>query len=267
MSSGPLRFVTFLAPSIRPLYQYIADTVGERLQLQTSLTVAKSYKPALDGSMDVGFICSLPYVQFTRDDPERMIPIAAPVLRGERYRGEPIYYSDVIVRPDRPYRSFAELRGASWAFNEPLSHSGYGVVREMLIEMGETRGYFGRVVRAGYHQRSIRMVREGAVDASAIDSQVLEVALRDHPELREDLKIIDQLGPSPIQPVVTAGRLPESLRRELRQVLLELASEPAAQEVLSGALVERFVGADRETYTSVRAMLDRAERLGFTEIR
>lgn len=267
MNSKSLRFVTFLAPSIRPLYQYIADSVGERLQLATSLTVAKSYKPAVDGSMDVGFICSLPYVQLTREDPKRMVPIAAPVLRGERYQERPIYYSDVIVRRDRPYRSFAELRGASWAFNEPRSHSGYGIVRETLIKMGETRRFFGQVVRAGYHQRSIRLVREGAVDASAIDSQVLEVELRDHPALLDDLKVIDQLGPSPIQPVVTSGRLPESLRSEIRQVLLELATEPAAQGVLAGALVERFVAADRDTYTVVQAQLERAERLGFTQIR
>lgn len=262
-----LRFVTFLSPSIRPLYQYIADYVGARLQLPTSLAVAGSYRPAVDGSMHVGFICSLPYVQLTRDDPERMIPIAAPVLSGKRYRGEPIYYSDVIVRRDRPAGSFAELRGASWAFNEPLSQSGYGIVREALIQMGEIGGFFSRVVQAGYHQRSIRLVREGAVDASAIDSQVLEVELRDHPELLVDLKVVDQLGPSPIQPVVTSGAVPESLRNEIRQVLLELESEPAAEEVLAGGLVERFVAAGRESYAPVRAMLERAERAGFTQIR
>lgn len=262
-----LRFVTFLAPSIKPLYQYIADYVGTRLNLPTTLRVADSYKPAIDGSMEVGFICSLPYVQLTRDDPERMTPIAAPVLSGERYSGKPIYYSDVIVRRDRPFRSFAELRGTRWAFNEPLSQSGYGIVREQLIEMGETSGFFGRVVEAGFHQRSIQLVREGVVDASAIDSQVLAVELRDDPALMKELKIIDQLGPSPIQPVVASGALSESLRTEIRQVLLELSAEPAARGVLDGGLVERFVAADRSTYAVVERMLARAELAGFTRIR
>jgi hypothetical protein len=50
-----------------------------------------------------------------------------------------------------------------------------------LVRIGARPGFFGRVVEAGYHQRAIRMVHAGAVDAAAIDSQVLAVErLRRH---------------------------------------------------------------------------------------
>ena len=35
-------------------------------------------------------------------------------------------------------------------------------------QLGETRGYFGRVVEAGWHQQAIRLVAGGVVNAAAV---------------------------------------------------------------------------------------------------
>src|SRR4029079_8617825 len=117
-------------------------------------------------------------------------------------------------------RCFADLRGCSWAYNEPLSQSGYGITRYHLVRMNETAGYFSRVVEAGYHEESIRMVCSGEVDASAIDSHVLALVMRDDPACAKQLQIIESIGPSPIQPIVVGKHLPESLKSELKNVLL-----------------------------------------------
>lgn len=262
-----LRFVSFLAPSIKPLYRFIAERVSMRLGLQTELLVGSSYAQALDGGMGFGFICGLAYVVLDRQHPDLMRPIAAPILKGERYRSRPIYFSDVIVHRDSPVQIFEDLRGHSWAYNEPLSQSGYGIMREKLLEIGETGGFFGEVVEAGFHQRSIRMVRRREVDAAAIDSQVLEVELRDHPQLAEDLRVVDSLGPSTIQPVVAASTLPESLVTDVGQVLMELAEEPGAAEMLELGLVERFTPVEGSDYDDIRRMLRAAEQAGFMTVR
>lgn len=262
-----LRFVSFLAPSIKPLYHFIAERVSARLGLQTELLVGNSYAQALDGRMDFGFICGLAYVVLDREHPDLMRPIAAPILRGERYRSQPIYFSDVIVHRESPVQAFEDLRGRSWAFNEPLSQSGYGIMREKLLEIGETGGFFGQVVEAGFHQRSIRMVQRREVEAAAIDSQVLEVELRDHPELVGELRVIDSLGPSTIQPVVAASSLPESLVADVRQVLTELVEEPGAAEMLELGLVERFTPVGAANYDDIRQMLQAAEHAGFMTVR
>jgi len=267
MPKGSLRFVTFLAPSIRPMYQYIADYVSKQLGFATELAVAEDYTPATDGSMDVGFICGLPYVLFARENPSSMTPIAAPVLLGNRYNDRPIYFSDVIVKRDSTFESFEALRGGRWAFNEPLSQSGYGIVRQKLVEMGETNGFFGEVVEAGFHQRSIRLVQTGEIDASAIDSQVLEIARRDHPQLDEKLRVIDVLGPSTIQPVVASGSLPATLRADLTAVFEQLGDDPAARSALDQGLVSRFEAADEASYDDIREMVRSAEEADFTTIR
>src|SRR5262249_24280321 len=160
----------------------------------------------------VSFLYGLPYVRLTRRRPPQVELLAAPLLRGPRYGGRPVYFSDVIVRRDSRFRSFADLRGCRWSYNEPDSHSGYGVTCYRLVQMGETGGFFGKVVAAGLQQRSIRPVCAGKVDASAIDSHVLALELHIRPDLAGRLRVIDTLGPSTVQPVVASRRLPESLR-------------------------------------------------------
>src|SRR5215471_11170224 len=156
-----LRFGTFLAPNIMPVYQAVADTVGTRIGMKTELVVETSYDNCAKDVNDVCFVCSLPYVEFELQGIAPAIPIAAPILEGEHYGGKPVYFSDVIVRYDSPFQRFTDLRGHLWCYNEPLSHSGYGITRYHLLQLGETNGFFSKVVEAGYHETSMRWVLEG----------------------------------------------------------------------------------------------------------
>jgi phosphonate transport system substrate-binding protein len=262
-----LRFGTYLAPNVMPVYEVVAEEVGRRLGVQTELVVETDYESCRRDENDVCFVCSLPFVMFEREGISPAEPVAAPVLVGDRYEGRPVYYSDVIVHRDSPLRSFADLRGRSWSYNEPLSHSGYGITRYHLVRLGETDGFFGEVIEAGFHEESIRMVADHEVDASAIDSQVLAVAVRDDPALRESLRVIDALGPSTIQPVAVSKRVPADLKEQIRGVLLEMGDEPSCRERLDAGLVARFVAADASSYDDIRMMVDACENAGFMRIR
>lgn len=202
-----------------------------------------------------------------RRDPHALELLAAPVVSGRRYEGRPIYFSDIIVAADSPFESFADLRGASWAYNDRRSHSGYGVTLHHLLSLGETAGYFGDVVRTGAHRRSMRMVAAGEVDASAIDSHMLAVELREYPTLAGRLRVIGSLGPSSIQPVVAARRLPGRLKADLREALLAMGDDPAARAILDFAFVDRFVPVVDTDYDDIRAMLTGFEQAGFTTLR
>ena len=213
---APLRFATFLAPNMLPVYRFLAARIGERLGRRVELVVGTSFDQFEQGEADLGVICGLPYVWLADRQPRPVEPLAAPVLAGGRYGGRPVYYSDVIVARDSPITCLEELRGCSWAFNEPASHSGHTVTLYSLVRMGARPGFLTRVVEAGFHQRAIRLVHAGAVDAAAIDSQVLAIELRDHPRLADGLRVIGAFGPSTIQPVVAASRLPDQLKAEAR---------------------------------------------------
>jgi phosphonate transport system substrate-binding protein len=249
-----------------PAYQAIADHVGDRLGVTTELVVETDYESCLNDVNDVCFICSLPYVMFEREGVSPAVPVAAPVLEGERYGGRPIYFSDVIVNKSSDARSFMDLRGRSWCFNEPLSQSGYGITRYHLVTIGETNGFFSRVEQAGFHERSIRLVADGEIDASAIDSQVLAIEMRQHPEVGEKIRVIDSLGPSTIQPVSVSKRFDEAFRDAIRHVLLEFHETRDGREVLELGAVVRWVAVGPSDYDDIRQMVEACEAAGFMEI-
>ena len=262
---GRLRFATFLAPNMLPVYRSLAERIGDRLGRPVELVVGTSFDQFEQGEADLGVICGLPYVWLADRHPPPVEPLAAPVLSGERYGGRPVYYSDVIVRRDSRITCLEELRGCSWAYNEPASHSGHTVTLYGLVRMGARPGFLGRVVEAGFHQRAIRLVHAGAVDAAAIDSQVLAVERRDHPGLA-DLRIVGSFGPSTIQPVVAASRLPDAWKREVRELLVSLGDDPSARPMLAQGFIERFAAVDDGAYDDIRAMLATIRAAGWTSL-
>src|SRR5215216_4965303 len=145
-----LRAITFLAPNMLPVYEFVIAHIGRALGCETELVTGTHYDEVLE--YDLAFICGLPYVHYTepRLRPPPIEAIAAPILTGSRYENRPIYFSDLIVHRESLFRSFADLRGASWAYNELLSQSGYGITRYSLVQRGETNGYFGEVIEAGF---------------------------------------------------------------------------------------------------------------------
>lgn len=267
MKPRVIRFMTFLAPNMYPVYRRVAELVGQRLGYAVEVSVGAHFSAFARGEADVGFICGLPYVELARQEPSPVALLAAPVLQGERYRGQPIYFSDVVVRHNSPFEVFADLRGRSWAYNDIESHSGYNITRYTLVRMGETRDFFGQVVAAGFHQRALRMVATGRVDAAAIDSQVLAIELREHPQLAARVRIIATLGPASIQPVVAARHVPPALRDDLRAALCALGDDPDAREWLDFGYVARFVPIADAAYDDIRAMVAAAEAADFLMLR
>ncbi len=214
-----------------------------------------------EGQMDLCWICGLPYVQKVDRTNPNIELLAAPVMQGERYQNRPIYYSDVVVQVDSPYQILTDLRNASWAYNEPGSQSGYNVVRYELAARGETCGFFGRVIEAGAHQTSLKMILNREVDASAIDSTVLELELLKDPSLRSQIRIIDTFGPSPIPPWVISKKLPIELRKTLRDLFLQLNQDPEGQNLLSRGGMIRFAPVNDRDYDPIREMARKAENV------
>lgn len=262
-----LRVGTFLAPNMEPVYQAVSSAIGRQLGMTTELVVEVDYENCRNDVNDICFVCSLPYVMFERDGISPAEPIAAPVLAGSRYGGKPIYFSDVVVHRDNPAATFSDLRGMSWAYNEPLSQSGYGITRYHLVTIRETQGFFGDVIQSGFHEQSIEMVADGRVDASAIDSQVLSVTMRDRPDLADALKVIDALGPSTIQPVAVSKRFDAEFRSEVRDVIVDFSNNEDGRLANSLGFIERWVPVSGADYDDIRRMVEACEQAGFMEIR
>jgi len=265
-----LTVASYLAENARPVYEQIATWLGRRLGEPAELlgtTWAERLQWLDEGRVHVGFMCGWPYSQRV-DRPNAAIELlCAPVMAAARYGGRPVYFTDVIVRAASALRSFANLRGRAYAYNDPDSHSGYNVPRDHLLRLGETAGYFGRVVASGSHQASIRLVESGEVDASGIDSTVLELACHRRPGLAPALRIVEAIGPNPIPPVVVARGLAEDSKRRLTEAFLTMHEDPEGRAILADGLVARFVRVQDRDYDPVREMVQRAQAVGFLTLK
>ena len=259
----PLTISTCMAANMDFLTAGLADLIANRLSMPVDLRIDIPWQERerlLDAEeIDLCWICGLPYVWKADRAPGKIAPLAAPVMADGRYQDRPVYYSDVVVHRDSPFQTLADMRGAVWAYNEPGSHSGYGVVRYALAARGETPGFFERWVESGAHQNSLRMIARREVDGSAIDSTVLALELRNHPQLAPQIRVIDTFGPSPIPPWVVSTRLPGEVRLALRDLFIHLHADPAGQALLQKAGMARFAGVGDEDYNPIREMA----RIGF----
>jgi phosphonate transport system substrate-binding protein len=257
-----------MADNTLPVMAEIAAYAERRLGLPTEFVDQIPWQQREErfdrGEIQVCWICGAPYVQ-KADQPDLPIELlAAPVMRGDRYQNRPIYFSDVVVRRDSPFQQFTDLRGCRWAYNEPRSHSGYFLTRYHLAMLEETRGFFGSVVESGAHQTSLQQVLSGKVDASAIDSTVLEHALREDPSLHRQIRVIDTLGPSPAPPWLVSTTVSAALRARLRSLLVQMADDLEGAAILERGGLARFVLVGDRDYDPIRHMLQIAAAVSLT---
>ena len=138
-----IRLLTYLSPGLPlALFGAVADHLRrcpvlgsrgialaseERISGPERSSVDRSEDPFSRGEADVGFLCAPTYLGLReRKRPPAKLLGVAPVFADERARGEPVYFCDVVVRRGSPARSFWDLEGGAWAFNDPCSLSGHG---------------------------------------------------------------------------------------------------------------------------------------------
>jgi phosphonate transport system substrate-binding protein len=188
-------------------------------------------------------------------------------MKAPRYEGKPQYFSDLIVREDSPYQTIQELKGRTYVYNDEISNSGYNMPRYRLLELGLTNGFFGKVLRSGSHEESIRMVAAGEADASFVDSLVLDYDREKQLGHASAVRILESMGPAGITPLVASAKMPADLRDTLQRALVGMNEDPEGRKILDEALLDRFVIVEDRHYDGIRSMKEAAEEAGFTVIR
>lgn len=252
-----VKFTSCQAPSADPFVAELVRLLGKQLGIRTELVHELPWKERerqFDrGDIDVCWMCGWPYAD-RADSRAGLELVAAPVMADPRYSDRPVYFSDVVVRDDSTFEAFEDLRGASWAYNEPMSHSGYNVVRYFLALKKMDGAFFGKVVESGAHAASTDLILKGSVDASAIDSTVLAAIAARRPEIKSKLRVIETIGPSPAPPWVMRSSLPQGVRDAVRRGFLGLHESAEGRAVLKQAALQRFAAVEDKDYDPIRDM-------------
>jgi phosphonate transport system substrate-binding protein len=244
-----LRLISYLSPSIpAALYELIARDIGEQCGMATDLVYEEQISGPLAGdddpfaraAVDVGFVCA-PSFRFFNANERSVDLLPLPVPSDGRAEGRPVYFADVVVRADSSLRTFADLRGARWSYNDRNSKSGWFSMVERCAPI-EPHAYFGELIAAGSHLRSLELVASGAADAAAIDSNVLRL----NANAGRELRVLESWGPFPIQPAVIRAALPQQTKQRVAEALLTIHERHA--ESLQRFGVTRFISGSEADY-------------------
>jgi phosphonate transport system substrate-binding protein len=254
----------------RGLFQYLADYLGDCVGMPTELQIETRHSgpprgvpdPFSEDAVDVGFLCAPPYI-WLRERPEppvELVPFGL-VFEDPQAAGRPVYFSEIVVRKDDSARSFGDLVGARWGYNDRESLSGYYSVVQTAAEHGADGTFLDRLRDMGSHLGSLRALRRRIIDAAAIDSTVLALRWRRDPALRASLRVVQRLGPWPIQPIVMRRSLPDRIRRALTTAVGALGETVERRRALRRWLVTGVAPMTDADFDVERAALARAQDL------
>ncbi len=211
-----LRLITYLSPGLPiAFFQTIADALGPDTVLsadpRASGPVRGETDPFSDGRADIGFMCAPAFLAMSRGvtkPPVRLLGFA-PVFDDPRANGKPLYHADVVVRADDPAQTFGDLRGRRVGYNDAISLSGRLALLIHLAPLGEDLSYFSDTVGTGSHDASLIALHEGLIDTATIDATTLRLRRTAGDPLATEVRVIEGLGPHPIQPIVIRADLAE----------------------------------------------------------
>lgn len=233
-------------------YEALMRFVSARLGVPVEMKQRKTYQEVndmlVDGQIELAFICSGAYVESPLNS--RVEILAVPVVHGE-----PTYRAYVIVHENYSAQTFADLKGVSFAFTDPLSNTGYTYAVKRVKQLGSSvETFFSKTLFTHAHDYSIQLVVRGIVDAATVDGLIFEYLMQFTPDKVRGIRVLEKSAPFGIPPVVVPRSLPDSTKERLRQIFFSLDEDATGKGILRKLMIDRFVPGRDEDYNSVRTI-------------
>lgn len=234
-------------------YRRLVSLLSKKTGQEATLIHGRSYgqvnKLLAGGKMEFAFVCTGGYTHPSQEE-VGVEPLAAPVVNGKM-----TYNSYILVRERSTFRTFADLKGARFAFTDPLSLTGYLYPHSRILGLGQNKeSFFKSYSFVGSHDRAITSVRSGAADAAAVDALIFDFIKDRQPERVRGLKVLETSQPFGMPPVVAAPHVNSEDRTRWRRALLSLHQTQEGRAVLTKLGMERFGKPAAGLYQSARVL-------------
>jgi phosphonate transport system substrate-binding protein len=230
------------------LLAYMEQKIGKQVTLVLKPTYAEVNDLIQGQRAGVAFVCSLAYVK--GNDDFGMELLVAPQINGEM-----VYYSYLIVPAGSNDVRLEDLRGASFAFTDPMSNTGHLAPTYQLSLLGETpASFFSNHIFTYSHDNSVIAVADALIQGAAVDSLVYDHLVTSNPELADKTKVIARWGPYGMPPVVVNPTLDPVLKQRLQDFLLDLHNSAEGKSILNSLGIDKFVIVSDDIYGSIREM-------------
>ncbi len=233
----------------------IATLMSNQLLIPVETFVSTDYSGLVEamrtGQVDIGMFGPFALVQAM--DRANAEPILASVRRGSTS-----YRAQFNIRCDSGIEDFEALRGATMAFVDPNSASGYLFPYVFLNNLGINPDADMDYIFAGSHDASALAVYNGDVDVGVTfggspGSDGRETIQADYADVKDVVCILGYTGDIPNDGVVVRAGLDPELVTQIQQTMIDIAEDEEGQ-VHTEALfnVTAFAPTSAEAYDIVR---------------
>ena len=167
------------------------------------------------------------------------------------------YYSVLFTLKDRGFQSAQDLEGKKIALTDPESTSG-SIIPNLIFSDDLCRSlkdFFGTIIYTGSHDRSIKAVIEGHVDAAFVASARIDESVQKGELTPGQISVLWRSQPIHYDPFVFSGGVGSSLRDQIRQIML--SPQPRLKPMFKQMQMAGIVAVTDEDYRPIHEIVAR----------
>ncbi|OIR00244.1 phosphate-import protein PhnD precursor [mine drainage metagenome] len=214
--------------------QFLQAQLGMPVQIIQKSSYQEALEALRSDEMEAAWICGFPYV------------VAKGFVRlcaQPGWHGQPWYQSYLIAAARRTQaHSIRDLRGDVFAFDDPLSNSGYLVPVVALRALGQTPQSFFRGTFYTYSlHKVVEAVGSGLADSGTVDGYIWEILHQKRSPSALKTRIVAKSTRYGFPPIVTRKNLDPGLHLHLQQALLSAKDDAQGRALLRSLDLEDFL--------------------------
>ncbi len=240
-------------------YQQLSDYLSARIGRPIRWRVVPHYGSIIDNfrasEVDGAFLGSFSYVLVhAREGAEVLV-------RAEDLSGRSTYRGLIIVRRDSGIKSIKDMKGKRFAFVDRATTGGYLLPLVYFKKMGveDYTAYLKEGYFTGTYTDAIYDVLTRKADIGATKTTVLEKVETTDSRIKNELDILERSAEVPESGLAVRKGLDVTLKKKLKQVLLDMYKDPEGQNVLEQFGARRFIETTDHDY---KAVYEYARELG-----
>lgn len=245
VSAIPDEAPTELQRKFAPLGAYLEKETGMKVEFTPVTDYAAVVESLATKKLDMAWLGGFTFVQAKMRTNGTAIPIVQ--------RQEDAVFTSRFITADERIKSFADLKGKTFAFGSPSSTSGHLMPRYFLGQAGiDPDKDFKNVAFSGAHDATAAFVAGGKADAGVLNASVWD-------------KLVEQkkVDPAKVRVFATTptyfdynwtvrGDLDPALIKKLTEAFLKLdPSNPEHKEIMALQRASKFIPTKAENYAGI----------------
>lgn len=249
VSAIPDEAPTELQRKFAPLGKYLEKETGMKVVFTPVSDYAAVVESLATKKLDLAWLGGFTYVQAKIRTQGTTAGTAIPIVQRE----EDAKFTSKFISADPTIKSFADLKGRSFAFGSPSSTSGHLMPRYFLQQANLSPDRdFRNVAFSGAHDATVAFVAAGKADAGVLNASVWDKLVETKKVDTDKVRVFATTPPYFDYNWTVRGDLDPVIVKKLTDAFLNLdPKNPEHAEIMALQRASKFIPSKKENYDGI----------------